>query len=362
MFGITSLRVWFRFLRWMRPNITLELKLVHFYRYIVLKNLAQNGVFEYFKEPHTFEEFVDHFQVVVEDSYAPDLMKTLTKFKILVEENQHYHLNHESKDPVLKYLLEYTPEEIPDEIPSFLIAPELLNEMNELFQEYAGSIFKRLQGNFYGFTGGVQLFNWDSTFTLSLYKNGRECALLMAKANKLKNGRVLDVGCANGHGTADLWGRLHSRGNEIYGIDRSEDLLKIAQDEGEFTRWLKNQGYNPPYDSPFPKFSKMNIEELSFPDNYFDLIVANYVIHWFTDQQKAIKEMARVLKPGGKICGTQAGLDVSAAQWAYYILRTVKGVSGTAPEKDLRRYFANAGLRLSRRTMAGFFCAVKPKK
>ncbi|MFX0063933.1 MAG: class I SAM-dependent methyltransferase [Candidatus Hermodarchaeota archaeon] len=359
MFGITSLRVWFKFLRFLGGNITVELKASKYYQYLVLKNLAENGVFEYFKEPHTYENFIEYFQVI-DDSYSRELMNTLFKHGILIKENDNeFRLNLQSKDHALKYLMKYKPEEIPNKAPGTIMPPELADDLNYVFEEYATGIFSRLQGNFYEFAGGVQLFNWDSTLSRAMYQMSRDSALLMAKAHKLKNGRVLDLGCANGYGTADIWRRLHPKGNEIHAIDRTNELLDIARNE--FGQWLEQQGYPGPYDDPFPTFYRMDAEDLSFPDNHFDLIIVNYVFHWLKDQQKGIDEITRVLKSGGKICGSQPALEVHSSQWLDYVLRTVKGVEGMPPEMKFRKFFTDKGFHISRRTLFGFFCAVKPR-
>ncbi|MFH1744856.1 MAG: class I SAM-dependent methyltransferase [bacterium] len=44
---------------------------------------------------------------------------------------------------------------------------------------------------------------------------------------------------------------------------------------------------------------KDDVLKLSFPDNYFDVIISDAVIQHVSDDARAVKEMARVLKPGG---------------------------------------------------------------
>jgi len=54
-------------------------------------------------------------------------------------------------------------------------------------------------------------------------------------------------------------------------------------------------------DGIIPNMRHENIEALSFADNAFDLIVSNDVLEHVNDPQLAIKEMQRVLKPGGQV-------------------------------------------------------------
>jgi phosphatidylethanolamine/phosphatidyl-N-methylethanolamine N-methyltransferase len=45
----------------------------------------------------------------------------------------------------------------------------------------------------------------------------------------------------------------------------------------------------------------MDAEHLSFPDNSFDVVVAQYVITTVPNPEATLDEFARVLKPGGEI-------------------------------------------------------------
>jgi hypothetical protein len=44
---------------------------------------------------------------------------------------------------------------------------------------------------------------------------------------------------------------------------------------------------------------KMDIQQIQFPDNYFDAIICNHVLEHIPDDYRAMKELYRVLKPGG---------------------------------------------------------------
>ncbi len=49
------------------------------------------------------------------------------------------------------------------------------------------------------------------------------------------------------------------------------------------------------------KLMKVNVEELPFPDNTFDFVVHTLVFCSVVNVEKGLVEIARVLKPGGKI-------------------------------------------------------------
>ncbi|TDQ05824.1 class I SAM-dependent methyltransferase [Labedaea rhizosphaerae] len=91
--------------------------------------------------------------------------------------------------------------------------------------------------------------------------------------------RVLDAGCGAGVFAAELAGR----GAEVTGIDMSENLLAIARSRapGEFRR----------HDLTEP---------LPFADASFDLAVASLVMHYIEDWVPPLRELHRVLAPGGR--------------------------------------------------------------
>lgn len=97
---------------------------------------------------------------------------------------------------------------------------------------------------------------------------------LSAKSTKLK---ILDAGC----GTGGLTKKLSTFGETI-GIDISEKAIKLAKKRG-----LKVQ--------------KGSINKINFPNKNFDVVVSVDVLYhqWVEDDKAAIKELLRVLKPGG---------------------------------------------------------------
>jgi len=93
--------------------------------------------------------------------------------------------------------------------------------------------------------------------------------------------KILDLGCGDGINAKILWdlGFTH-----IIGVDISEFLLRIARKR-----------------VPKVKFIHATAEKLPFKNNTFDIILADSVLYHFINSSKAIKEIARVLKKGGKL-------------------------------------------------------------
>jgi 2-polyprenyl-3-methyl-5-hydroxy-6-metoxy-1,4-benzoquinol methylase len=85
---------------------------------------------------------------------------------------------------------------------------------------------------------------------------------------------VLEVGCGQGH----LTRALADRGADVVGIDANPKAPEVAG-----TDLVKH----------------MVAEELDFDHEHFDFVVSVHAIEHIPPLQKALTEMARVLKPGG---------------------------------------------------------------
>lgn len=104
----------------------------------------------------------------------------------------------------------------------------------------------------------------------------------------LKSGmRLLDCGCGVGTITIDL-AEIVAPG-QVVGIDRDPSQLVIARSLAE-QRGVINV-----------EFQVGNVYELGFPDASFDAILAHTLLVHLNDPLQALREMRRVLMPGGVI-------------------------------------------------------------
>lgn len=94
----------------------------------------------------------------------------------------------------------------------------------------------------------------------------------------LKDKRILDIGC----GVGAYLKAFKEYSDEVYGVDSEERYLKEAV---KICQYVK----------------KAIAEKLPFSDNFFDIVLMHEVIEHFDDDQKAIKEAVRVLKPRGNL-------------------------------------------------------------
>jgi ubiquinone/menaquinone biosynthesis C-methylase UbiE len=92
------------------------------------------------------------------------------------------------------------------------------------------------------------------------------------------------------------------------------------------------------------EFAEADVEALQFEDGSFDLVVCFSGVHCFGDPAVAIRELGRVLKPGGRLVGDFAARGEGARfdrLISAYAKRGIFGPGGTAAE--LERWLAEAG-------------------
>src|SRR5260370_1886508 len=117
-------------------------------------------------------------------------------------------------------------------------------------------------------------------------------------------GRILEVGVGPGISLPH-----YSKSCRLCGIDISAPMLRKAQERVAELKLTHVEG-----------LWVMDAEYLSFPDESFDVVVAQYVITTVPNPEATLDEFARVLKPGGEIVlvsriGAEAGLRRSLEHW-----------------------------------------------
>jgi ubiquinone/menaquinone biosynthesis C-methylase UbiE len=110
------------------------------------------------------------------------------------------------------------------------------------------------------------------------------------KASDVKPGSiVVDVGCGTGFLTQQVATRTQGRGS-IVGVDLSPSMLQMAKD---------NLGKLALVGSV--EFRVGDVEDLPVDDVFADAVVGNMILHHCPRPKRAISEMTRVLKQGGKL-------------------------------------------------------------
>ena len=101
---------------------------------------------------------------------------------------------------------------------------------------------------------------------------------------------VLDVACGTGDSTILLAKTLdHTR---IHAIDISEKMLEIGKEKVEKLKYEERMKIS---------FSSSSAESIVFHDNVFDAVFVAFGVRNFSDREKGLKEILRVLKPNGTL-------------------------------------------------------------
>ena len=103
----------------------------------------------------------------------------------------------------------------------------------------------------------------------------------VVSASLPSHGRVLDVGC----GTGDNLRYVMRPGLELHGIEYAENTARIAKETLGENAEIKIASAN----------------SIPFPDQHFDLAMCIEVLEHIEDDDFAASEIARILKPGGKL-------------------------------------------------------------
>jgi len=93
---------------------------------------------------------------------------------------------------------------------------------------------------------------------------------------------LLDIGCGTGVVARQARARVGQAGR-VVGIDPNEGMLAVARK------------------SPEVEWRAGIAENLPFEDETFDAVVSQFAMMFFDDREKAVLEMERVLRPGGRV-------------------------------------------------------------
>ena len=105
--------------------------------------------------------------------------------------------------------------------------------------------------------------------------------------------RILETGT----GPADFW-----RAN----LDRIPDAWRITL--SDFSPGMLDQARtNLDPDAQRFAFARINVVDIPFPDETFDGVIANFMLYHAPDRDRAIAELHRVLKPGGRLYAATNG-------------------------------------------------------
>ena len=95
--------------------------------------------------------------------------------------------------------------------------------------------------------------------------------------------QVLDVACGTGV-LANAAAERVNPGGTVTGLDINPGMLEVARQQNPGIAWQPGRA-----------------EELPFDSNSFDVVCCQFGLMFFSDKPRAIREMVRVLRPGGRL-------------------------------------------------------------
>ncbi len=132
---------------------------------------------------------------------------------------------------------------------------------------------------------------WADEDTLD--NNGRNSRFLRAAQREVisllnvqPDVHFLDIGCGTGWAVGQAANLVNGKGL-FYGVDLSPKMIAKAKDN-----FSGKENF---------RFMEANSESIPLDDNFFDIIICTNSFHHYLHPDKALKEMYRLLKNGGKL-------------------------------------------------------------
>jgi demethylmenaquinone methyltransferase/2-methoxy-6-polyprenyl-1,4-benzoquinol methylase len=123
--------------------------------------------------------------------------------------------------------------------------------------------------------------------------------------------RVLDVATGTGLVAAEL---LRQGGCAVVAVDQSAEMLRGAR--ARFSARAPSERSQRPIE-----LVQAEAERLPFPDRSFDALTFTYLLRYVDDPGATMRELARVLRPGGRVASLEFGVPPAAlarAAWRAY--------------------------------------------
>lgn len=102
---------------------------------------------------------------------------------------------------------------------------------------------------------------------------------------------ILDIGCATGLLALRIGGQ--NEDVEITAVDNNDNLLQVAEENAALAAIVNSPG--------MVEFKYAELEELPFPDDFFDVVYSFSALHKWDNPEKVLQEIKRVCKDDGKV-------------------------------------------------------------
>jgi demethylmenaquinone methyltransferase/2-methoxy-6-polyprenyl-1,4-benzoquinol methylase len=142
---------------------------------------------------------------------------------------------------------------------------------------------------------------------LSFGQDPRWRRALVDEASPAPGERILDVATGTGMVAAELLSRASCA---VVGIDQSPEMLAAAR-----ARFASHR------DGACVELVEGQAETLPFSEDSFDALTFTYLLRYVEDPRATVRELARVVRPGGRVCSLEFGVPpspVARAAWRVY--------------------------------------------
>jgi len=163
----------------------------------------------------------------------------------------------------------------------------------------------------------------NSVMTAGLHHQWRRRAADLAALGP--GDRVLDVATGTGDLALELAGRV-GPGGDVVGTDFSERMLELAREKASrFTGGARL------------RFESANALELPYRDGEFDAATVGFGARNFSDLERGLREMTRVVRPGGRVVvleittPTNPPLSTFFELWFDHAVPALGRLAGDAP-------------------------------
>jgi SAM-dependent methyltransferase len=204
--------------------------------------------------------------------------------------------------------------------------------------KYASVATSGLSGSQQGVRAVAEAFGYTPEQLASIPAEanmGLSCGNPTAFASLKPGETVVDLGCGGGLDVFLAAAKVGPTGKAI-GIDMTPEMIELA----------RRNAAKADHDSPLAnvEFHLATIDRLSLPDASVDCVISNCVINLAPDKRAVFREIARVLKPGGRLAVSDIALkrplpaEISSDVMAY-----VGCIAGAISAEDYQRGLIEAG-------------------
>jgi SAM-dependent methyltransferase len=148
--------------------------------------------------------------------------------------------------------------------------------------------------------------------------------IMLEAVAEVRPRRVLEVGCGPGEAAERIAREL---GADVTAIDQSERMVELARARGV-------------------KAEVGDVQRLPFTDGEFDCVLAAWMLYHVPDVDRGLAEIARVLRPGGRLVAVTNAADHLTELWQLVGVERIPHAFGRETgEERLARHFATVERR-----------------